>query len=201
MDSTTPNYTAFSDHRIISQGPLDIVSQVAIDELRNNPKAYVLVFDDLTGQVVDLDLRNRSQQTSRGPGRPKLGVMAREVTLLPRHWDWLATQTGGASVALRRLVEEARRTKAVTNRVRAAQEATYKFLSALVGNEPGFEEALRALYRGDRKRFTALVNSWSGDVSSHALKLADAAFSAPNAAYADPIKIPTIKTSTPPTMT
>jgi len=178
MDSITPTHTAFSGYKMISQGALDIVSRAAIDELRHNPQAYVLVFNDATGQVVDLDLRKRSQETSRGPGRPKLGVTAREVTLLPRHWEWLAEQPGGASVALRRLVEEARRAKASTNRVRTAQEAVYKFLSSIVGNEPGFEEALRALYRGDRKRFTALVNSWSGDVPAHALKLAGHAFPA-----------------------
>jgi hypothetical protein len=96
--------------------------------------------------VVDSVDANAAADKSRGRGRPKLGVVAREVTLLPRHWEWLATQPGGASVALRKLVEEARRTHAESDKRRKAQESAYHFMSAIAGNMSGFEEATRALF-------------------------------------------------------
>jgi uncharacterized protein len=108
----------------------------------------------------------------RGRGRPKLGVIAREVTLLPRHWDWLATQPGGASVALRKLVEEARRTHAEQDRRRKAQERAYHFMSAMAGDMPGFEEATRALFANDRARMSELIGAWPKDVRNHAIALA-----------------------------
>ena len=94
--------------------------------------------------------------TPRGRGRPKLGVVAREVTLLPRHWDWLNSQSGGASVALRKLVEAARLAGDDKDRTRHAQEAAYRFMTALAGNLPGYEEATRALYAADPARFDAI---------------------------------------------
>ncbi len=109
-----------------------------------------------------------------------MGVVAREVTLLPRHWDWLNGQPGGASVALRKLVEEARRANAGRDRVRRAQEAAYRFLSALAGNLPGFEEATRALFASDRTRFQEMVEPWPEDVRDHAKTLANAAFQSPD---------------------
>jgi uncharacterized protein len=112
----------------------------------------------------------------RGPGRPKLGVVAREVTLLPRHWDWLNDQPGGASVALRKLVEAARVTQAAADRRRLAQQSADRFMSAVAGNEPGYEEAARALYSGDRVRFEESMVAWPADVRRHAMQLATAAF-------------------------
>jgi uncharacterized protein len=108
----------------------------------------------------------------RGRGRPKLGVVSREVTLLPRHWEWLATQPGGASVALRKLVEEARRTHAEQDRRRKAQERAYHFMSAMAGDMPGFEEATRALFANDQRRFRQLIAAWPDDVRDHAIALA-----------------------------
>jgi hypothetical protein len=115
---------------------------------------------------------NAAVARSRGRGRPKLGVVAREVTLLPRHWEWLATQPGGASVALRKLVEEARRTHAESDKRRKAQEAAYHFMSAIAGNKPGFEEATRALFANDQQRFREWIAAWPEDVREHAIKLA-----------------------------
>jgi hypothetical protein len=152
----------------------------------------VLIFDDTTSELVDVNLRGtaadvlkRLKQATgprpsdvpepegpRGPGRPKLGVVAREVTLLPRHWDWLNSQPGGASVALRKLVEEARRVNRHKDRVRASQDAAYRFMSAMAGNLPGFEEATRALFAGKRERFEAEVEAWPVGVREHARKLA-----------------------------
>ena len=148
----------------------------------------VLIFDDQTGRVVDIDYRESVEEMTkrthtevesdapRKVGRPKLGVIPREVTLLPRHWDWLNSQPGGASVALRKLVEEARRANAGKDRIREAQEAAYRFLSAMAGNEPGFEEATRALFAGKRDRFEELTEAWPMDVRDHARKLAARSF-------------------------
>ena len=108
----------------------------------------------------------------RGRGRPRLGVVAREVTLLPRHWDWLATQSGGASAAVRRLVDAARQSNAEKDRLRTAKESAYRFISAMAGNEQGFEEATRALFAGDEGRFVAMSDSWPSDVREHARALA-----------------------------
>jgi hypothetical protein len=108
----------------------------------------------------------------RGRGRPKLGVIAREVTLLPRQWEWLATQPGGASVALRKLVESARRTHVDKDRARTAQERAFHFISAMAGDLPGFEEATRALFANDRARFHEMIASWPRDVRGHAIWLA-----------------------------
>lgn len=137
------------------------------------------MFDDQTGQQLDVDSRaveSRPPQDAepqfRGRGRPRLGVVAREVTLLPSHWDWLNVQPGGASVALRKLVESARRTSGDRDRVRAAQESTYAFISAIAGNLPAFEEATRALFAYDRRRFSDLISGWPSDIRDYAIRLA-----------------------------
>jgi hypothetical protein len=150
----------------------------------------MLVFDDETGRVIDLDLRGTpdevvarlsslaapSPEIPRGRGRPKLGVVPREVTLLPRHWEWLNAQHGGASVALRKLVEEARLSGAVGERARHAQERAYRFMSAMAGDAPGYEEALRALYLANAEVFKTQTQSWPIDVRKHALALAQPVF-------------------------
>ena len=156
----------------------------------------VQVFEDASGRVVELplelpagDLLKRLAEPAasavpvaakppppRGPGRPKLGVVAREVTLLPRHWDWLAAQPGGASVALRKLVEDARKAAADGDRRRVAQEAAYRFMQAMAGNEAGFEDAARALFAGDDGRFQAGIARWPDDVREHVEWLATDAF-------------------------
>jgi uncharacterized protein len=167
-------YTAFYGvRRLASAATVAGLTSV----VQSHPQGEVLVFDDLTGQQIDPDIRGEAAAKTadselRGRGRPRLGVIAKEVTLLPRHWDWLNVQPGGASVALRKLVEEARRTSGDRDRVRAAQEAAYRFLSAVAGNLPGFEEATRALFAYDRRRFTELIAGWSEDVRDYAIGLA-----------------------------
>ena len=116
--------------------------------------------------------RRKPASEPRGRGRPKLGVVAREVTLLPRHWEWLNAQPGGASVALRKLVEAARRTNGDADRLRAARDAAYHFMSAMAGNLTNFEEASRALFADDRRRFTSLIAAWPPDIRDHVAKLA-----------------------------
>lgn len=186
--------------------PLEVALAVKAELARegNESAGAVLVFDDRDARPVEFDLRgterdiearlaaqaNRERSAAasddapeatpddapRGRGRPKLGVVAREVTLLPRHWDWLGAQPGGASVVLRRLVDAARHAGEARERVRAAQEAAYRFMTALAGNLPNYEEALRALYASERGRFEAANATWPRDVRDYARELADAAF-------------------------
>ena len=171
--------TAFQGLRKIAHGP---VPEVAVS-VKDLPQGAYLVFDDVTGRQVDLDTRGTADEIAvrysaetlaepRGRGRPRLGVVAREVTLLPRHWDWLNSQPGGASVALRKLVEQARRSSGDRDRIRAAQESAYSFMAAIAGNLPGFEEAARALFAYDRRRFGELIALWPEDVRDYAIQLA-----------------------------
>jgi len=206
--------TAFEGSHCIASGALKDVAlraKTAVDRGASlvSPSP-VLVFDDATSEVIELDWRGTPEafaarfhqlaqskaavpapdqasvsdsgsnalpeaDAPRGPGRPKLGVVAREVTLLPRHWEWLGSQPGGASVALRKLVEVARRSSEVKDRVRQASAVGYKFMSTMAGHEPGFEEASRALFAGDQAGFEALIGEWPVDIQAHLKKiLADA---------------------------
>lgn len=175
--------TMFVGSTAVASGSADALMP-RLRELAAHAEDPVLCFDDLTGEQVDLDLREDGAAPVSAPaperprpGRPKLGVVAREVTLLPRHWEWLSAQPGGASVALRKLVEAARRENAESDRVRRAQEAAFRFMTSLAGNERGFEDAARALYAGDAATFDACIESWPIDVARYARRLADAAFS------------------------
>ena len=150
------SYSAFSGFDHIASGSLP----EAYAACRHIPGA--LIFDRATGRVIDIDPRFPPSEEAPRPGRPKLGVTAREVTLLPRHWDWLATQPGGASVALRKLVEEASRNPRAQQRAR--RDAVYRFATAIVGNAPGYEEAMRALYAGQAEEFAAHIEAWPTDV-------------------------------------
>jgi hypothetical protein len=177
--------TAFSGTRRIASGALVDVA-LAIKASDAQTHGSVLTFDNASGAVIDLDLRGTTAEiiarltehgefagrSDRARGRPKLGVVAREVTLLPRHWEWLARQAGGASQALRRLVDEARRTDGGHSDRKAAQERTYRFLSALAGDLSGYEEAIRALFAGDDGAFAERVARWPQDIQDHALALA-----------------------------
>jgi hypothetical protein len=185
----TQNFTAFEGERRFITGSL---AQVALAIKRaGRPDGSVLIFSDTSGRPLDLDLRGSEAEIvarlpptepapapeigpvePRGRGRPKLGVVAREVTLLPRHWEWLNTQPGGASVALRKLVDEARRISGDRDRLRAARDAAYHFMSAMAGNLANFEEASRALFADDRRRFAGLIADWPVDVRDHIVKLA-----------------------------
>jgi len=210
MDYSSPprdaRHTAFAGSRRVAAGQLADVAVAVKALLAGGELQPVLIFDDATSHVVDVDFRGtdeeivarlggsaavtpadpdtadeeaspyRELQPSRSRGRPKLGVVAREVTLLPRHWDWLATQPGGASAAVRRLVDAARQSNASADRVRQAKESAYRFMSAMAGNEVGFEEAARALFAGNAPRFAEMTEPWPGDVRDHARALAAGVF-------------------------
>jgi uncharacterized protein len=189
--------TAFDGQRLLQSGPLAAVVLAVKAAIEGEAAGPVSIYDDATGQVIDIDTRGTKDEVvarlsgtfgpspdaalpatestvgePRGRGRPKLGVVAREVTLLPRHWDWLGRQPGGASVALRKLVEGARRTNAGRDRLRETQEAAYRVMSALAGDLPGFEEAARALFANDRLRFEGLIAVWPADISGYVARLA-----------------------------
>jgi hypothetical protein len=187
-------YIAFESDRRIAAGDLRDVARAAREILDRRKDAAILVFDGVTSGPIDIDFRgtvadvqarlpqaagavaDAGPSTPRGPGRPKLGVVAREVTLLPRHWDWLAQQAGGASVALRKLVDAARRTGEDGDRIRRAQEAAYRFMSAMAGNKPHYEDAIRALFANDPACFEKLIAAWPADVRDHTHILAQRAF-------------------------
>ena len=214
-DLLSKPHTAFEGHRLLLSGALVEVALAVKTAIESGTPNAVLVFDDATGRVVDLDVRggaaeiierlSQPPQTfvgrhrppsrepaeaakddaakvegaeARGRGRPRLGVVAREVTLLPKQWDWLATQPGGASAVLRRLVDDARRNGGERQARRAAQEAAYHFMQAIAGDLPGYEEATRALFAHDRPRLEQCIADWPHDIRAYALRLA---FGAPDA--------------------
>jgi hypothetical protein len=195
MQTDTPIDTfAFSDMTLLARGPRAEVAAALRRHLDATPEGVVVAFDDETGRVVDLDLRGTPEvvaaryaappgertatgheaDTHRGPGRPRLGVTPREVTLLPRHWEWLGAQPGGASAVLRRLVEAAMSdpVRQQAGRVRERREVAYRVMSTLAGDLPGFEAASRALFAGRRRELTVAAASWPPDVLTTVLRLA-----------------------------
>lgn len=178
------HYTVFNHATCIASGELSHIVDTVRDVMNRDHLAQILAFDDVTGIQTELNWQHVEATTQtvtevistnvdqpRKVGRPKLGVVAREVTLLPRHWEWLSQQSGGASVALRKLVEEARRANEDKDRIRAAQEATYRVMGAIAGNEIGFEEALRALYAQNHEVFERMISTWPLDISAYLRKL------------------------------
>jgi uncharacterized protein len=202
-ETESKTYTAFAGEVRIASGNLAKVALAAKAVVDKDGATQILIFDDATAKLVEIDFRGHRDdvlkrlprlessdsgteeaRAPRGPGRPKLGVVAREVTLLPRHWQWLGSQPGGASVALRKLVEEARRANGGKDRVRESREAAYRFMSAMAGDAPGFEEAARALFAGHAGRFARHSEAWPVDIRDYARRLSapaleDQAFASP----------------------
>lgn len=185
-------YIAFENHRCIARGELREVVQEAKMAMDRPPHAAVLIFESATSRQVEVDYRgtvaevlertvpateNKSGELLASSetvkvGRPKLGVIAREVTLLPRHWEWLATQPSSASVTLRRLVEEAKRASQSVDEARQREEALGRFMTAMAGDIAGYEEASRAFYRKDREQFEYIIIGWPSDIRQHVQQLA-----------------------------
>lgn len=195
-DLTCFYYTAFLGMKVVASGSLKHVVSTVKDTMDERDITQLLIFDDTTGKQIDVDFRGKTEdvlkrleeqfgdlpstevdhQPTRRVGRPKLGVVSGEVTLLPRDWEWLKSQPGGASVTLRKLVGEARRAGGKQNKIRESQEATYNFMTAMAGNFHQYEEALRALYAGDLDRFYHYIDDWSPDIRDHIKKIAANAF-------------------------
>lgn len=197
--STPPTYIAFDGDNLLIEGSAATVARAVRHRMQDSETHDIRIFNAATSHTAEFDMRGSeadmlarieqaeqspspvppkhaaNTRTKRGPGRPKLGVTSKEVTLLPRHWDWLAAQPGGASVTLRKLVEEARRNQSPTS-PRAAREILYRFMTRMAGDKENFEEASRALFAGDAKRFDELTERWPWDIYTHLQHLAENAF-------------------------
>lgn len=197
-DTATSSFTSFNGHKRIASGSLRVNALAVKQAMASDATSAVLTFCDQTGRVVDIDIRGSDAEMferlpseggqhqekelaltdagesgePRGRGRPKLGVVAREVTLLPRHWDWLAAQPGGASVTLRKLVDGARRANQDQDRQRRASECAYHVMSVMAGDMAGFEEASRALFANDETKFRQQTEVWPADVGNYIRHLA-----------------------------
>jgi len=180
MPATPPSYSAFSGDRLIAFGSLGDVLSAAKGFVDTTEDPQLLIFEDRTGRQVDFDFRGSLAEVlaralpkpaRAGPGRPKLGVISREVSLLPRHWEWLESQPQGISAGLRRLVEEARKQNPGEQRARQGREALNRFMTAIAGNRPNYEEATRALFAPDNARFEELIAEWPEDIRAHLLRV------------------------------
>jgi hypothetical protein len=180
-------FTAFAGDRLVISAEIRDTLLKVKQRLNKGERETMLIFDDRTGKQVDFNLEGSpeevlerlpshplfaaQQQLRSGPGRPKLGVISREISLLPQHWDWLEEQPKGISAVLRGLVDEARRREPDQARSRSIRDATAKFMWAMAGNLPGFEEASRALYAADQERLDTLIRAWPKDIRSHILHM------------------------------
>lgn len=203
LKTDTPDLacTAFDHVRRIAFGSYVRVALAVKEHVAINPNASVLIFDDAIGEQIDFDLRGSDEDISarlltrfhgvqedhrRVPGRPKIGVVAREVTLLPRHWEWLAEQPGGASVTLRKLVEDARRAPPTNKaQLQKLHQRTYRFMSAIAGNLPNFEEASRSLFANDIPRLGEFISDWPADIRNRIVQLCTDDASSPQKANGD----------------
>jgi uncharacterized protein len=180
VPSTPPSYSAFSGDRLIAFGLLSEVLGAAKAYVDASEEPQLLIFEDRSGRQVDFDFSGSLEEVltrslpppeRTGPGRPKLGVVSREVSLLPRHWEWLEAQPQGISAGLRRLVEEARKHNPGEQRARKGREALNRFMTAIAGNRPNYEEATRALFAPDHARFEELIADWPEDIRAHLLRV------------------------------
>jgi len=194
MENETRTYVAFLGQDLVKEGPLAQVAVALKQRLAASPNETGLIFEGATGRQIDVDLRGSDEDLARRHGdspqagqstettpskkrgRPKLGVVGREVTLLPKDWQWLDRQRGGASATLRRLVSQARKANSKQDLVRESQDRTNRFIAAIAGNLPGFEEATRALYAGSRERFVEETKSWPAGIRRITLKFSQNAF-------------------------
>jgi hypothetical protein len=186
-------YAAFEGGELVAKGTLPEVALKVKRRLGKAEHGSVQIFSDDTGNAMDFNFHGSEKEVLKrlevftaadgldapegaGPGRPRLGVVSREVSLLPRQWEWLASQSGGASAVLRRLIDEAKRKTSEGHTLKQFQERAYKFMSAIGGDLEGYEEAIRALYKKDRKGFLQRTAAWPRDIREHALDLAGPVF-------------------------
>jgi hypothetical protein len=185
---------AFVGHHLIASGPLAEVVHEAKRTYDENPNQLILIFENQTARVIEIDFRGsvadvfqrlekqQSPQTikkddkPKKPGRPKLGVVSKEVTLLPKHWEWLAEQRGGASVTLRRLVGEAMNATSGEHQKRRMQQVVYHLMTSIAGDLPNYEEAIRALFASEREKFFDQIKDWPAGLRGHLTELAQGAF-------------------------
>lgn len=188
-------YIAFAGSRCLAHGLLSEVVSAAKHAFDQDPTQALLFFDATSSEQIDLNFQGTEEdvwsrlapyivseatakvaedavtETRPTLGRPKLGVIAREITLLPRHWEWLANQPSGASATIRKLVEQALRSTEGADKTRQIQESAYRFMQAIAGNEAGFEEASRALFALNLQGFQQAIAAWPVDIKHHTLRL------------------------------
>lgn len=184
-------YVAFDDAKLIGQGDVFEVSKKVKKHLLKEPKSQIMIFDSEDSSQIEIDFRGSEEkvlerlqelfdttatETQTGPGRPKLGVISKEISLLPEHWDWLAIQPSSASATLRKLIDEAKKKNKAEDKVRVSQNATYKFMNVMAGNLPLYEDALRALYAKNELLFTTIIAPWPKAIKSHITNLSKNAF-------------------------
>lgn len=182
-------YSAFLGARLVAEGELLDVLPYLKKRFDEGKPELVQVFEESTGKEVDFDLRGtllevitrEATPPARTPGRPKLGIVSREVSLLPRHWEWLERQPNGISATLRRLIETASKTNQGAERARDIRAALSRFVTAMGGDRPGYEEATRALFAGDQKLFEQHIKSWPKDIRAYAVRQSRAATDAAKA--------------------
>ena len=185
MNNDKTTFTAFEGHSLIAHGDLAEVVLKIKSTIGKASISTILIFSDITGKTIDFNFHGSKQEIlkrlevytsvedaglSSGPGRPKLGVVSREVSLLPRHWEWLATQRGGASATIRTLVEDAMKKSSSGQSVKQVQDRVYQIMSVLAGDLSDYEEALRAMYKKDKKAFLGFIEKWPNDVQNYLLK-------------------------------
>ncbi len=185
--------TAFAGTQRLATGHLTFVAQAVKSSLENGDKREIVIFDNHTSEVIEVDFRGSQEEVAKqfspaagekesepaptkSRGRPKLGVVAKEITLLPRHWDWLNQQPASVSATLRKLVEQASRQNQQAANARQAQDIVYRFINVVASHLNEYEEALRALYAKDGDKFQQLIREWPADVVAHLKKLAPPAF-------------------------
>ncbi len=188
---TQETYTAFEGATQVHRGPFEEVVLKVKEQLGRAENSSMLIFSDSTGKTMDFNFHGSVKDVLKrleiyvtkeesgpvtGPGRPKLGVISREVSLLPRHWEWLASQPDGTSASIRKLIEEAKKRSHIS--IKQVQERAYRFMSVIAGDMQGYEEALRALYKADHKNFLRNIQDWPADVRTHAIEMAKPVFEA-----------------------
>lgn len=185
-------YTAFDNTSIIAHGSLRDVILKTKKILGKSENSSFLIFSDSTGKTIDFNFQGTEKEILKRleifvsnsdekielarPGRPKLGVISREISLLPRHWEWLATQSSGASSSIRNLIEDAIKKSTSKVSLKQQQEKVYRVMTTLAGDLDGYEEAIRSLYKRDRESFIKFTKGWSKDLRSYLEKLTNDVF-------------------------
>jgi len=197
-----PQVVGFVGWELVARGTLDEVVAACRLASAQRPNQRTAFFDDVSGHAVEAPVaptatRSPSEgvspivrsapaaereasdatgpQRKRGPGRPRLGVVSREVSLLPRHWEWLSAQRGGTSATLRRVIDAARKADGGTTERRRTIDAAHRFLWDIAGDLPCFEELTRALYAEQFQRVADLSCSWPTGVRQQLLRFVDRA--------------------------
>lgn len=193
MNNLKTTFTAFDAHSLIAYGDLAEVVLKIKGSIGKASISTILIFSDITGKTIDFNFHGSKQEIlkrlevytsvqdaepSSGPGRPKLGVVSREVSLLPRHWEWLATQRGGASATIRTLIEDTMKKASAGQSAKQIQDRVYQIMSVLAGDLSDYEEALRAMYKKDKKSFLGYIEGWPKDVQNYLVKSSKEIFEA-----------------------